>query len=298
VQPRNGAEKRFDAAKASLGLCGGETSRDRMRLVSSVDLYNTSYGNSGDETYREVRLETYGEDFGQTSWTTAEEYREIALALELRRESNVLEIGCGAGGCAIFFAETAGCRVTGLDINSEGISSASALARGKGLGSQLSFRRCDVSKGIPFEPDVFDAVYSNDAFCHFIDRPGLFRECFRILKPLGRMIFSDALVITGAVSNDEIAARSSIGHYLFVPPGKNERLLKDAGFQVLRSNDTTSNAALIAQRWHDARARRKPALVAIESEPNFDGLQKFLRCVHTLTSEKRLSRYLYLAVKP
>ena len=248
--------------------------------MSSVDLYNTSYGNSGDETYREVRLETYGEDFGQTSWTTAEEYREIALALELRRESNVLEIGCGAGGCAIFFAETAGCRVTGLDINSEGISSASALARGNGLSNQLSFRRCDVSKGIPFEPDVFDAVYSNDAFCHFIDRPGLFRECFRILKPLGRMIFSDALVITGAVSNDEIAARSSIGRYLFVPLGENERLLTDAGFQVLRCNDTTSNAALIAQRWHDARVESRLWWPSKASPISTDCRNSFNACIH------------------
>jgi cyclopropane fatty-acyl-phospholipid synthase-like methyltransferase len=269
-----------------------------MRLVSSVDLYNTSYGNSGDETYREVRLETYGEDFGQTSWTTADEYREIARALELRGESNVLEIGCGAGGCAIFFAETAGCRVTGLDVNSEGISGANALARGKGLSNQLSFRQCDVSKGIPFEPDAFDAVYSNDAFCHFVDRPGLFRECFRILKPRARMIFSDALVITGAVSNDEIATRSSIGRYLFVPSGENERLLTKAGFQVLRCDDTTSNAAVIALRWHDARARRKTALAAIEGESNFEGLQRFLQCVHNLTAEKRLSRYLYFAAKP
>jgi cyclopropane fatty-acyl-phospholipid synthase-like methyltransferase len=279
-------------------VCGGETSRDTMRLVANVDLYNTSYGNSRDETYREVRLETYGEDFGQTSWTTAEEYREIARALELQRESNVLEIGCGAGGCAIYFAETLGCRVTGLDVNVEGISSANVSARGKGLSELLSFRECDVSKGIPLKPGTFDAVYSNDAFCHFLDRPGLFRECFRILKPVGRMIFSDALVISGAVSNDEIATRSSIGHYLFVPPGENERLLADAGFRILRSDDTTSNAAAIAQRWHDARARRKTALVSIEGEANFEGLQRFLQCVHNLTAEKRLSRYLYLAVKP
>ena len=103
-----------------------KTSHDRIRTMSSVDLYNTSYGNSATETYRLVRLETYGEDFGQTSWTTSEEYREIARALELRRESNVLEIGCGAGGCAIYFAETLGCRVAGLDVNCEGTAAGTA----------------------------------------------------------------------------------------------------------------------------------------------------------------------------
>jgi len=38
-------------------------------------------------------------------------------------------------------------------------------------------------------------------------------------------------------------------------------------------------------------------LVPIEGEANFTGLQKFLQCVHTLSSEKRLSRFLYLARK-
>jgi cyclopropane fatty-acyl-phospholipid synthase-like methyltransferase len=266
--------------------------------VAKVDLYNTSYGNSGDETYRAVRLETYGEDLGQTSWATTQEFREIARALELRGESSVLEIGCGAGGCAIYFAETTGCRVAGLDVNSEGISSARALAESKELSNQLDFRQHDVSSGIPFDPGAFDAVFSNDAFCHFTERAGLFRECHRVLKSRGRMIFSDALVITGAISNEEIAARSSIGRYLFVPSGENERLLAEAGFEVLRCDDTTPIAAAIAKRWHDACARRKSALASIEGEANFEGLQRFLQCVHALTAEKRLSRYVYLAAKP
>jgi len=271
---------------------------DTIRPVSKVDLYNTSYGNSGDGTYREVRLETYGEDFGQTSWATVEEFDEIALALELSGESRVLEIGCGGAGCAIYFTETVGCRVTGLDVNSEGISSASSLAQRKGLSDQLNFRQYDVSREIPFESGAFDAVFSNDAFCHFVDRSRLFLDCLRVLKPRGRMIFSDALVITGAVTNEEIASRSSIGRYLFVPPGENEKLLAETGFQVLRVDDSTSKAAAIAKRWHDARAQRKPALVSIEGEANFEGLQRFLKCVHTLAAEKRLSRYLYLAAKP
>ncbi|HUJ83238.1 MAG TPA: hypothetical protein VLW83_15240, partial [Candidatus Acidoferrales bacterium] len=118
------------------------------------------------------------------------------------------------------------------------------------------------------------------------------------LKPHGRIIFSDALVVTGALSNEELTARTSIGYFLLVPQGENERLLTTAGFQILRSDDTTSNAAAIAKRWHDARARRKTALIAIEGDSNFTGLQRFLLCVYTLTSEKRLSRFLYLAAKP
>jgi hypothetical protein len=106
------------------------------------------------------------------------------------------------------------------------------------------------------------------------------------------------MVITGPVSHDELAVRSSIGFYLFLPPGENERLIGRAGFDLLETADVTESAAQIAQRWHGARERHRPALVEREGETNFAGLQRFLACVHRLTAERRLSRYCYLAAKP
>ena len=64
------------------------------------------------------------------------------------------------------------------------------------------------------------------------------------------------------------------------------------------TQDVTENAAEVAPRWHDARARHREALVAREGEANFQGLQRFLDCVRTLSVERRLSRYAYLAEKP
>src|SRR5205814_5152951 len=101
----------------------------------------------------------------------------------------------------------------------------------------------------------------------------------------------DAMVITGLLSNEEIAARSSIGSYFFLPPGENERLIRSSGFKLIRADDVTANAALIAKRWHDARARRGTRLARIEGKANFEGLQKFLWRVHIVSVEGRLSRY-------
>jgi SAM-dependent methyltransferase len=141
-------------------------------------------------------------------------------------------------------------------------------------------------------------VVSNDVMCHIPNRPAVLRDWHRVLKPGGRMLFTDAMVVTGVVTHEEIATRSSIGFYLFVPPGLNESMLRDAGFVVQGVEDVTDNAAEVALRWHDARARHRDALVAREGETNFDGLQRFLQCVHTLSVERRLSRYAYLAAKP
>jgi len=168
------------------------------------------------------------------------------------------------------------------------------------VAGQLEILRYDIPHhgDLPFADGRFDAVVSNDAMCHIRDRATVLRDWFRVLRPGGRVLFTDAMVITGTVSHEEIATRSSIGYYLFVPPGENERLLAAAGFAVLSVEDVTQNAADVARRWHDARARQRDALVTREGEANFDGLQRFLLCVHTLSVEHRLSRYAYLAEKP
>ena len=265
-------------------------------MSANLDLYNSSYGNYERDVYREVRQETYSEDFGQTSWVTTEESHEIPQLLELTSNSSVLEIGCGSGRYALYVAEATGCRVVGLDRNSEGIRNASALARRQNLSSQVHFQQCDVSQLLPFADAIFDAT-SNDVLCHIPGRLAVLGELHRVLKPGGRMIFSDALVIGGILSSEELAARSSIGYYLFIPPGENEKLIQAAGFQLTGVTDTTDNAALVAKRWHDGREKRKSELIALEGEANFNGLQKFLTCVHTLTIERRLLRFVYLARK-
>jgi SAM-dependent methyltransferase len=267
-------------------------------MPAPVDLYDNAYGNYAADVYRQVRVATYGEDLGQTSWVTNEESAEIPRALELGPGSRVLEIGCGSGGYALQIAATTGCSVTGVDLNDAGVRNGNSLATARNLSQRVAFEQCDVSKGLPFEDAAFDGVFANDVLCHIPGRHAVLREAFRVLKPLGRLLFSDALVIGGAISHEEVATRSSIGYYIFTPPGYNQQLMRDAGFHLLGADDTTASAAAIARRWHDAREQRREALMAMEGITNFDGLQRFLSCVYTLCSERRLLRYLYTAQKP
>jgi SAM-dependent methyltransferase len=266
-------------------------------MPAKVDLYDHAYGNYEVDVYRDIRLETYGEDLGQTSWVTNKESADIPRLLELTAQSRVLEIGCGSGRYALRVAEATGCQVLGVDLNSFGIANANELARQKNLTSRVRFEECDVSRPLPFSDHDFDAVFANDVLCHIPERPNLFQELLRILKPGGRFLFSDALVIGGLISSEELAIRSSIGKYVFSPAGENERLLTAAGFRIVAVTDTSDDAAEIAKRWHHAREIRQSALLAIEGEKDFAGLQKFLACVYRLTFERRLVRFVYLAQK-
>jgi SAM-dependent methyltransferase len=266
-------------------------------MSGSVNLYDNIYGDFASVAEETVRRETYGEDMGQSSWITAEEWLHFADQLGIGASSDLLEVGSGSGGPAVYLARARGCRLTGVDINERGVRNAGDLAARHGVAERVSFRAVDANQPLPFAAESFDAVISNDAMCHIRARLEALREWHRVLRPGGRALFTDAMVITGIISNEEIATRSSIGFYLFVPPGENERLLEEAGFRVLGVEDVTKNAEDVAARWRDARARQRDALVAREGAANFDGLQRFLACVHAVSAERRLSRFSYLAEK-
>ncbi len=266
-------------------------------MAEAVDLYDGAYSRSAQRVYEEVRGETYGVDLGQTGWMTAAELEGFRRLLLLRNESRVLEIGCGAGGCAVHLAHTANVEITGIDINEKAIRQAEEVGEAGRVSSRVQFLCLDASKRMPFEDGSLDAVFSNDALCHIADRGRVFDEWYRVLRPAGRMLFTDAMIVTGVLSNEEIATRSSIGNYFFLPLGENERLLGEAGFTLIEARDTTECAAEISKRWREARASRRNELVRFEGEGNFEGLQRFLRCVQKVSEERRLSRFLYVGQK-
>ena len=265
-------------------------------MSNHVDLYNSTYGNFKEQVLAAVRQETYGEDIGQNSWITTDEYDIFYSWLDLSRGDAVLEIASGSGGPALYLAKKFGCQITGLDINEEGIKTANQHAVDENIAN-ATFQLVDVNLGLPFENETFDAIMCMDSMNHFRDRLGYLREWQRVLKPGRRALFTDPVVITGPVSNEELAARSSIGYFLFVPLDVTRGLIEQAGFKLLRCEDVTGNIEVTSGRWHAARQRHRADLIQIEGAERFEGLQKFLSTVHGLTSERRLSRFVFLVEK-
>jgi cyclopropane fatty-acyl-phospholipid synthase-like methyltransferase len=266
-------------------------------MYESVDLYGTAYGNFATRALSAVRLDTYGDDFGQSSWVTADEYRRFFRLLHLGPNDHVLDVGCGSGGPALFLAREVGCRVTGVDFNDAGIQARRALVQQAGLENQIDFRHADIRDILPFPDGAFSAIVSIDVMCHLVDRAAVFGEWRRVLQKGGRMLYTDPVVVTGLVSKEEFATRSSTGDFAFGPPGINERMIRDAEFELLTVEDVTENEVEISRRWHDAREKQAAALIQMEGEETFAGLQRFLATVHRLTSEGRMSRFFYLAGK-
>jgi SAM-dependent methyltransferase len=184
-----------------------------------------------------------------------------------------------------------------VDINAHGIAAGNAMAREQQVDECVRFELADASAALPFADATFDALLCIDAVNHLPDRARVLREWGRVLKAGGRILFTDPITVTGVLSNEEIAIRSSIGYFLFTPPGEDARLIAEAGLQLERVEDVTENMAAISQRRHDARARAREELLALEGQQTYEGQQRFLSMVHTLAGERRLSRFVFLARK-
>ncbi len=266
-------------------------------MTDEVELYDEYYSHLTSDVQCDVRRETYGEDLGQASWMTAAEARGWFDLLKLGPGQRTLEVACGSGGVTCAMAAHTGAACVGVDINAHGIDAAKATAERRALSAIASFHVVDAGHVLPFPDESFDAIFCNDAINHLPERPAVLRDWHRLLRPGGRVLFTDPIVVTGQLSNDEIRVRSSIGFFLFTPAGHNERLLTETGFTVRRVADVTDAVVSVSGRWHDARARRRAPLTAIEGEETFDGLQRFLAIVRVLAGERRLSRFMYLADK-
>ena len=194
-------------------------------MTERIDLFDSTYRHFTERVLDAIRKDTYGIDIGQNSWLTVDEYERLLPLLQLGAETHVLEVASGSGGPAIYVARTHGCRVTGIDANESGIATASQLAAAAGLDPRVQFRHADATGPLPFAADTFDALVCIDSMNHFPDRAAVLREWQRVLRPGGRALFTDPVVVTGPVTNDELARRSSIGLFVFVPPGVNEALI-------------------------------------------------------------------------
>jgi len=260
--------------------------------------YDANYGNFQTELYEQVRREAYGEDIGQNSWLTTDEQDRFIAWLDLSPGKSLLDVACGAGGPALRIASRSGCSVVGIDVHEQAISTACSLAVQRGLSRLAAFRVADAARPLPFPDAGFDAITCVDAINHLPDRPSVVAEWTRLLKPGGRVLFTDPITVTGPLTNAEIALRGSAGYYLFVPREYDEDIMTQCGLRLVVSENITRNMAEIAERRKAARASRASSLRKIEGDQAYGQQQEFLAVAARTAREGRLSRFVYVAEKP
>jgi arsenite methyltransferase len=158
----------------------------------------------------------------------------VALA-SLKPGEVVLDLGSGAGFDCFLAAARVGPtgRVIGVDMTSEMLDKARANLR-KGQYSNVEFRLGEI-ENLPVADDTVDAIISNCVINLSPDKKRVFREAFRVLKPAGRLMVSDIVVLKELPQN----IKDSIAAYVGCIAGasvKNDYLseIKAAGFQNIQ----------------------------------------------------------------
>ena len=264
-----------------------------------TEWYDSQYEGFADEVYAAIRAEAFGEEIGQNSWLSADEHRTFFARLQLDASSEVLEVACGSGGPALFMVRETGCRVTGVDLHEDGVATAKKAAAAQGVEGRARFMRADARERLPFDDAGFDALLCIDSVNHLYERERVLRDWHRVLRPGGRLLFTDPITVTGMIRREEMMLRSGgMGEFVFTPPGLDEELLRATGFDEIRADDATANMAAVAGAWRTARARRASELDQIEGAEANARFQEFLAVVEHLASERRLSRPAFSARRP
>ena len=274
------------------GIGGGKSDS-----LPSAGHYNANYGNFQTELYAQIRREALARILDKTVGSPQTSRTGFWSGSTFLQGSTLLDVACGAGGPALRIAAATGCSVVGIDVHEQAVTTASSLAAQRGLAERAEFRATDATGPLPFSDASFDAITCIDAINHFPDRPTVIAEWARLLKPGGRLLFTDPITLTGALTNAEIAVRSSAGFYLLVPHGYDERVIAQCGLRLLVCEDVTANMAKVAEARRAARASRSAALREIEGDQAYDGQQEFLAVAARVAREGRLSRFVYVSKK-
>ena len=261
---------------------------------SRADGYESFYRDFDSPLMRQLRREAYGEDIGQHSWVSADELRGDIQRLALTPSSRFLDLGCGPCGPLAFVVANAGCHGTGVELSPSALRVGRARAAALGIESMFSVQEGDLNEPLPFVANSFDAVASLDVVLHLHDRASFFQDVARILRVGGRFLFTDAGVITGAVSNEDIRRRSVHGYTQFVVAGWNERLLARAGFRLVEWEDRTMSVLKNARGRLNAMQAHRAELEQLSGATAVAGQQDYLETLVDLSERKAVSRIMYL----
>ncbi len=176
-----------------------ETDDPRGQYSNAVhtarDYYNSSDADSfyftvwGGEDIHVGLYDTPDEDIRTASRRTVE---QMAAKVALGPDDKVVDIGAGYGGAARYLAATHGCQVDCLNLSEVENERNREMNRKQGLDGLVNVTDGSF-EDLPYEDNSFDVVWSQDALLHSGDRIRVLQEIARVLKPHGRLVFTDPM---------------------------------------------------------------------------------------------------------
>ncbi|PWJ86959.1 methyltransferase family protein [Mesorhizobium loti] len=183
--------------------------------------------------------------------------QDHAARLAPSSTDRILDIGSGIGGPARFLADTYGCSVDGVDLTQAFVEASRRLTELCGLSDKVRFREANATK-LPFAHATFDAAICFYVGMNIADKAAVIGEAFRVLKPRGRLIWTEAVLVDGDPHYPLPWAVSPATSHL-VDGDTLKSLFADAGFLVDDLIDETGEHIELALKRANAGIVPSPA---------------------------------------
>jgi len=164
--------------------------------------------------------------------------RELLEVAQIRPEDRVLDIGAGLAGSARLLASEVGCRVDCIEMSADYCAGAVLLNRLTGLEDRIQVHQGS-ALDLPFPDDSFDVVWMQNVGMNIADKPRLYAEIFRVLRPGGRYAFQEMAAGDAATSYFPLPWASEPGDSFLVPFEEMRAVLGGCGFVAELFEDTS-----------------------------------------------------------
>jgi sarcosine/dimethylglycine N-methyltransferase len=184
----------------------------------------------------------------------------LAERASIRRDEHVADFCAGLGGPARYWSRRFGAEVTGIDLNPARVRGAAELTALVGLESRVRIIEGDVTRtGLPSES--FDVVVSQEAFLHVPDTAAALAEAFRLLRPGGRLAFTDWTVHRPLSSEEADIMWRGIAAQSLQSSDSYRNLIRTVGFAILSVDDLTDEwGVILEERFAMYRQLREETL--------------------------------------
>lgn len=185
-----------------------------------------------------------------------EAVQALARRAAIRPGMRVLDVCAGLGGPARFLAHRFGVRVAGVDLTHSRCAAGARLTALVRLGPLVRHLRAD-AQVLPFRAGAFDAAVSQEGLLHVPDKQAVLGECARVLKPAGRIAFSDWIARPRLEDNERARLFDWMAAVSLQSIEGYRRLLARAGFEGVEAEELSAEwISILRERLRMYRSMR------------------------------------------
>lgn len=166
----------------------------------------------------------------------------LAKCAHIGSGTKVVDLCAGPGGPARYLAHRYGAFVIGIELTPARVAGASELTQLVGLSSQVQVVEGNVT-ALPLPDASQDAVVSQEALFHVPDLARALSEAHRVLRPGGRIAFTDWIAHEPLSAADEQLLWDGMAAATLINIDRHAELLRRAGFEIESIEDETDRWA-------------------------------------------------------